>query len=214
MSTDTSAASIAMDLATAIHTGLIRPDDRLPSQTELMAAYGVAMATAASALRKVRDAGLTRSEPGRGVYALSHHRRNGDVAALYQAGNLCRSVASTTFRPGSDPIMEVGGYDDWDGSEIPGRRVNVAALVALDRTVARVLGDTFTAAARRIVGHGRQETDQQVIDAARAILHDGGHRPDGQPAIAFFGGTLADEDRVAERLWPNIKETTPEGAPF
>ncbi|MER7666427.1 GntR family transcriptional regulator [Streptomyces sp. NPDC096193] len=42
------AERIAGDLALAIHQGLIRGGERMPSQKELMAAYGVAMGTAAA----------------------------------------------------------------------------------------------------------------------------------------------------------------------
>lgn len=65
-STETPAERIAGDLALAIHQGLIRGGERLPSQTKLMKSYKVAMGTAASALAKLSAAGLTRGETGRG----------------------------------------------------------------------------------------------------------------------------------------------------
>jgi DNA-binding transcriptional MocR family regulator len=212
--TPASAASIAMDLAAAIHRGLIGPGQKIPSQAELMSAYGVAMATAAAAIAKVREAGMIRSEVGRGSFVVKDP--GGDVGTLYLASLLCAQVASTTWPPGVPPTLPAwvpyeAGYDD-DGHA--GRHIDATALVGLDRSVARALADTFRARARQIVGHGAGPGDQTLIDAARAIVRDGGRRPDGQPGIALYGG--ADEDDgVVYRLWPHRADPPgPDDPPF
>lgn len=73
------AACIAADLAQAIHLGLIQPGEQLPSQSKLRQSYGVATATAQSALNKLAATGLTRSEAGRGTFAVDGYqaRRSG-----------------------------------------------------------------------------------------------------------------------------------------
>jgi hypothetical protein len=76
VTSDNPAALIAMDIATAIHAGALGPGQRIPSQTALMDAYKVAMDTAAAALRKLREHGLTRTQPGRGV-VVAQARRGG-----------------------------------------------------------------------------------------------------------------------------------------
>ncbi|MFH8813039.1 GntR family transcriptional regulator [Streptomyces hygroscopicus] len=209
-STETSAEQIAGDLALAIHQGSIRDGEKLPSQSKLMESYGVAMGTAASALAKLAAAGLIRTEPGRGTFATS--RPNpfdpNPVLDVMAAAQMCRSLASLSFGPGETaPTLDVGGSPDWgtaweDENTMPPRRVDVSALAVLDRHVLRWMSEAFLTAARRLVARGVSDADQHLIASARAILRDGGHRPDGQQPIAHRGGpTPADED-VVLRIWP------------
>lgn len=207
------AASIAMDLATAIEQGHIGPGRQLPTQSELMKAYGVAMATASSALHKVRDAGLATSRPGAGVFAAARPQHT-DIALLYRAGRVCRSLAATSWPPDRTPTIEVVDAYDHDSQETVGRALDATVLAALDRTVLRALGDTFTAAARRIVGHGPGPDDPRLIEAARAVLRDGARRPDNQPSIPVYSGPHRDEDAVTRRLWPHLFTDTDTAWPF
>jgi DNA-binding transcriptional MocR family regulator len=197
------AARIAMDLATVIFDGTLGEDQEVPSQTELMKAYGVAMGTAAAALARVRDAGLIQTTPGCRSTVLPRRSWPGDVGVLYEAGDLCRSVASTSYGI-SPPTYGIGFYYDhhWD-EEVPAREVDVEVLTHLDRTVVRAMGEQLRRAARRIVGHGPQAGDDRLVEAAQALLRDGGRRPDNQPGIAWSPRWPGDGDHAARRLWPD-----------
>jgi len=60
---------VAAALRAAILTRKIEPGDKLPSQAELAATYGVARMTIQQALRILKDEGLTVSRQGSGVFA-------------------------------------------------------------------------------------------------------------------------------------------------
>jgi hypothetical protein len=111
-----------------------RGGERLPSQTQLMAAYEVAMGTAAAALAKLAAAGLSRGKPGRGTFAVDLDRaRPLPVLEVMAAASLCRQVAATSFPPGTAVTMGVGGDRD-ENTEYahektaPPRQVDVSAL--------------------------------------------------------------------------------------
>lgn len=59
---------IAQDLAERIAAGEYPPGSLLPSYAALAAMYSCSVTTAQSALRLLRDRGLTRSEPGVGTF--------------------------------------------------------------------------------------------------------------------------------------------------
>ena len=59
---------IADHLRAAIARERLREGDQLPSETQLMAHYGVARMTVRNALRILQDEGLITAEHGRGVY--------------------------------------------------------------------------------------------------------------------------------------------------
>lgn len=59
---------IADDLAERIARGEYKPGQRLPSYSELAAMYSVSVTTAQSALRLLRERGLTWSDPGVATY--------------------------------------------------------------------------------------------------------------------------------------------------
>jgi hypothetical protein len=74
--------------------------------------------------------------------------------------------------------------------------------VVLDRTSCAELSEAFLAAARRVTGAGLADADARLVASARAILRDGGRRPDGQPAGAQMGGPEPADEDVAARIWP------------
>jgi hypothetical protein len=172
------------------------------------------MATAASALRKLREHGMTRTLPGRGVVAVEPQHT--DVAALYRAGRFCRGLAASTFLPDRAPLIGIDEFNDHEAGETIQRTVDASDLVALDRTVLRALGDTFINTARRVVGYGLADTEQNLVAAARAILRDGGRRPEQQAPIAVSSGPILDDDQYARRLWPHQHPAIPgdNDAPF
>ncbi|MFI0141968.1 winged helix-turn-helix domain-containing protein [Streptomyces luteogriseus] len=205
--TETPAERIAGDLALAIHQRLIRPGERLPSQSKLMAAYGVSMGTASAALGRLVSAGLIRTVPGSGTFAARPNPfEPNPVLDVLAAASLCRSLAARSFGPGSAPVLEiqVGGEVDTSGDrEGPlTRLVDVSALEGLDRRVLRWMSEALLSAARRLVADGPCEGDTHVIATARAILRDGGRRPEGQPGIAVHGGPRPTDEDVALRIWP------------
>jgi hypothetical protein len=191
--TETPAERIAGDLALAIHQQLIRPGERLPSQSKLMASYGVANNTASTALGKLAAAGLIRTVPGSGTFAARPNPFDPNpVLDVLAAASLCRSLAAHIFDPGSAPVLEIRVGEDVDtfgDREGPlTRLVDVSALEGIDRHVLRWMSEALLSAARRLVAEGACERDAHVIATARAILRDGGRRPEKQPAIAVHGG--------------------------
>ncbi|GAA4209112.1 hypothetical protein GCM10022252_75140 [Streptosporangium oxazolinicum] len=224
--TETPAARIAGDLAIAIHRGSIRAGQQLPSQTKLMASYGVAMGTAASALAKLQTAGLTVGEPGRGTYAVIDERlrhsmfRDNPIFDVLDASALCRNLASTSYRPDATPTVDVGGHPYWGTPDYdpekhsPPRQVDASALVALDRHILRWMSEAFLTAARRLVADGPCDADRHLIASARAILRDCGRRPEDQEAIAYLGGPEPDDEDVILRIWPERGQYDPDGPPF
>jgi GntR family transcriptional repressor for pyruvate dehydrogenase complex len=51
-------------LVEKIKSGELKPGDRIPSVTELVATYGVSHSTARRALAKMKDMGMTDTVPG------------------------------------------------------------------------------------------------------------------------------------------------------
>jgi DNA-binding transcriptional regulator YhcF (GntR family) len=61
---------IAAEMIKRIRSGAYGTDAKLPSVVELANEFGVVNSTAARAMTLVREAGLTRAEPGLGTYVL------------------------------------------------------------------------------------------------------------------------------------------------
>src|ERR1039458_95828 len=64
---------IADDLRARMEAGEYPPDSQLPSKSELMAHYGVALATVNAAIGVLRDEGRRETEQGRGTFAREPH---------------------------------------------------------------------------------------------------------------------------------------------
>jgi GntR family transcriptional regulator len=66
---------LAEILRAAIMSGELAPDRPLPSYTTLMQEHGIARGTAEKAVQVLRDEGLVRTVPGRGVYVVPRSGR-------------------------------------------------------------------------------------------------------------------------------------------
>ncbi|MFE2581269.1 GntR family transcriptional regulator [Streptomyces sp. NPDC059378] len=224
VSAENSPELIAGDLAVAIHQGSIRDGERLPSQAKLARSYGVSSGTAAAALAKLAAAGLIRTAPGSGTYATTRPDAFGSnpVLDVMAAASVCRTLAGLEFGPGEPdpPALAVGGSPRWetvseDGETMPARRLDVGVLAEVDRHVLRWMSEALVSGARRLVAHGVSDADRHLIEAARAILRDGGRRPEGQPDIAGSGGPQPADEDVVLRIWPERGEPRdPDGPPF
>ncbi|MFI5782873.1 GntR family transcriptional regulator [Nocardia sp. NPDC051570] len=168
------AAAIAVDLITAIYNGHYQPGDKLPSQTQIMTTYGVAMATAAAALRKLRDHGLTTTQPGRGIYLttqLPHSdpsqywlQRYADITTLYHAADHLNALAEQTEQ------VEQAEQEALSPTTKPIR----SPLHNLHPTILQTLAEALTTTAHHIINHGPTPTTHATIAAAHHILtHDG-----------------------------------------
>jgi DNA-binding GntR family transcriptional regulator len=63
---------IVQDIKQQIHAGVLRGGQRLPSISQLRQRYGVSAQPVKSALIVLREQGLTRGQPGRGVFVVDH----------------------------------------------------------------------------------------------------------------------------------------------
>jgi GntR family transcriptional regulator len=68
---------VADILRRRIRKGQLGPDDRLPSETELIELYGVGRKTARSAIKVLRDEGLVYTVEHRGTYVAGTTRPEG-----------------------------------------------------------------------------------------------------------------------------------------
>lgn len=96
---------IADHLRAAIGRERLGPGDQLPSETQLMAHYGVARMTVRNALRQLQVEGLITAEHGRGVYVRARppvrrlasdrfaqrHRKEGKAAFIAEADQAAAS---------------------------------------------------------------------------------------------------------------------------
>lgn len=64
-------ADLTAELRTRIVDGAIQPGDKLPSENELMAEFGVSRTVVRSALTRLQAEGLVETERGRGSFALT-----------------------------------------------------------------------------------------------------------------------------------------------
>src|SRR5215475_4994879 len=122
---------IADHLRAAIARERLRAGDQLPSETQLMAHYGVARMTARNALRILQDEGLITAEHGRGVYVRARppvrrlasdrfaqrHRKEGMAAFSVEAAQVGATpevdmLTVTEARPPAEVADRLGVADD------------------------------------------------------------------------------------------------------
>jgi len=118
---------IADYLREAIGRERLGPGDQLPSETQLMAHYGVARMTVRNAIRLLQDEGLITAEHGRGVYVRARppvrrlasdrfaqrHRKEGKAAFLAEAEQAAAHpdvdmIKVTTARPPAEVASLLG----------------------------------------------------------------------------------------------------------
>ncbi|WP_405163040.1 winged helix-turn-helix domain-containing protein [Nocardia sp. NBC_01499] len=186
------AAAIAVDLITAIHNGHYQPGDRLPSQTQLMTTYGVSMATAAAALRKLREHGLTTTQPGRGVYLATTFPHGQFAQTATTTGDLSTSdddhlpgentpqrwqqryTDITTLYHAASHLTTLAQRNEQAEQHAPDTR---NPLRNLHPTVLHTLAHTLTSTAHHIINHGPTPTTHVTITAAHHILTGDGRLP-------------------------------------
>ena len=61
---------VADSIAGKISTGTLKPGDKLPSEDDTAAEYGVAYSTARRAMRELRDRGLIETVWGKGTFVI------------------------------------------------------------------------------------------------------------------------------------------------
>lgn len=105
--------AIVDGLAARIHSGELRPGDRLPTVRALMAEHGVALATASRVMAELAAAGLVVGEVGRGSFVrdASLPRALGVGSGLEQRGardGLIDLTFSYPTVPGQDEMLREG----------------------------------------------------------------------------------------------------------
>ena len=93
---------IMRGLTERIESGEIRVGDRLPSEADLVAEFGVSRTTARRALDELRRKGLVRREPGRGTFLASPRLRS-NLAYLH---SFSEEIERWGYTPGARLILQ------------------------------------------------------------------------------------------------------------
>ncbi len=115
---------IADLLRAQVNKGRYSPGDRLPSEAELIAHFGVARMTVRSAIQELRRAGLVSAEHGRGVFVRTRRQgaqsaaRDSDISDtgseirhhLQQAQSAAMAVSASAIA-GSPEALLAGSVD-------------------------------------------------------------------------------------------------------
>jgi GntR family transcriptional regulator len=98
--------SISEQLKAAITAGQYPPDDRLPSEAQLMAQFAVSRITIRRALANLVQEGLVRSQRGKGVFVTARHPATYSLSSPFvlfdadmQRQGLNSSVKTLVFKP-------------------------------------------------------------------------------------------------------------------
>jgi GntR family transcriptional regulator len=189
---------IADHLRTAITRERLREGDQLPSETQLMAHYGVARMTARNALRILQDEGLITAEHGRGVYVRARppvrrlasdrfarrHRKEGKAAFLAEAG-----------QASAEPNVD---------------RIKVANLVPPGEVASRLgLGEM----ARTVVRSRRYLLDGRPVETAvsyiPADLAEGTKITEPNPGPGGIYARLEESGHILERFTEEVSARMP-----
>lgn len=204
-----SAAEIAATQRARIHTGDLRPGDRLPSMRELMDAHHVSRQTARQALVILKDEGLAQFTGGRG----------GTVVRARPSAPLTRSA-----------VMERDARGDYAGPDVQHWRAITAPQVEpaarVPDEIAAILGlepGTSASVRRHLIGDPQIPEHRQLVDSwlhpaavaalARARTRGGIH----QRLESWAGAPLAwDEQSTAATPSPAESEALllPPGVPL
>lgn len=98
---------LVADLTDAIAGGVHRPGDKLPSETELAARYGVHRLTARAALEELAASGLVTSEPRQGWYVLGRDRLRYPLMSIDRGRVGARKDVWLTFLDNNDRTGDV-----------------------------------------------------------------------------------------------------------
>ncbi|MGH3381838.1 MAG: winged helix-turn-helix domain-containing protein [Pseudonocardiaceae bacterium] len=100
-SSDAVYLKIAAALRDRIHGGVLKPGDKLPSEAEISAEFGVARGTTREALKQLEDDGLVDTLPG--VGRIVHSTEQTNKTPLYRriAADLIAAIESGDYPPGS-----------------------------------------------------------------------------------------------------------------
>jgi GntR family transcriptional regulator len=189
---------IADHLRAAIGRERLGPGDQLPSETQLMAHYGVARMTARNALRLLQDEGLITAEHGRGVYVRARppvrrlasdrfaqrHRKEGKAAFLAEADQ-------ADARPDVDMIKVTTGKP-------PAEVASQLQLPASTKTVIR---------SRRYLLDGRPV--ETAVSYIPADLAEGTSIAQPNPGPGGIYARLEESGHVLERFTEEVSARMP-----
>lgn len=99
---------ILLGLTERIESGEISVGDRLPSEADLVADFGVSRTTARRALDELRRQGLVRREPGRGTFLASPRLRS-NLAYLH---SFSEEIERWGYTPGARLVSREEGLAD------------------------------------------------------------------------------------------------------
>jgi GntR family transcriptional regulator len=189
---------IADHLRAAIGRERLGPGDQLPSETQLMAHYGVARMTARNALRLLQDEGLITAEHGRGVYVRARppvrrlasdrfaqrHRKEGKAAFLAEA-------EESGAHPDVDMIKVTTGKPPPDVASL-------LQLSARDKTVIR---------SRRYLLDGRPV--ETAVSYIPADLAEGTRISEPNPGPGGIYARLEESGHTLERFTEEVSARMP-----
>ena len=116
-----------------IESGEVGVGDRLPSEADLVAEFGVSRTTARRALDELRRQGLVRREPGRGTFLASPRLRS-NLAYLH---SFSEEIERWGYTPGVRLVSQEEGTADeevaaWLGVEVGEKVMHVRRLRLAD----------------------------------------------------------------------------------
>lgn len=134
---------IADDIRRQLDDGALRGGDKLPTEAELMADYGVSRIVVRQAIEVIRREGLVVSQRGSGTFVREQQPRTRRVL-----GDLYRYRARATSSPFATAAKDSGQRPEWEyqsrkttASQSIAERLGIAANDAVMRTSYRFLAD-------------------------------------------------------------------------
>lgn len=95
-------------LSEMIRSGAVKPGERLPTEAELVEAYGVSRTTARRALDELRREGVVERQPGKGTF-LRQPRLNAAIPHLH---SITDEIEHLGYKPGTVPLSVEQGRAD------------------------------------------------------------------------------------------------------